>query len=245
MSKKYQNFTFIIGDDIGPMLRILLELPMDIKLKHYLLNYDKLDVEVKYLQPLDKNKNIKKKWDKFIDIDIYNKINKFMSNCINTYDLILNTNDTYDVVVIERTINKAIGTENFTENKYTEIMKTSGSERRSIINHAEFFNHIKKMYPKKKVINVRLEFMPIFTQYHLFNNATLVIAQHGASLAQIIFMKPNTYVIEIVSKNKQKEEWFKPISNVCGINHYEYLTEQDHVIINVKDFEKFVVSLKK
>lgn len=244
-SNKYKKLTFIIGDDVGPMLRILLELPIDIKLKQYLPNYGELGVEEKYLQPLDKNLNIKKKWDKFIDANIYNIINKFMSNCIDRYDLIINKNDVYDVVVIERTVNKSMETENFTQNKYTEIMKASGSERRSIINHKDFFNHVKKMYPNKKVINVSLEFMPIFSQYHLFNNATLVIAQHGASLAQIIFMKPNTYVIEIVSKTKQKEKWFKPISNVCGVNHYEYLTEQEHVQIDVDDFEKFVISLKK
>lgn len=245
-SKKHSDLTFIIDDDIGPMLRILLELPIDIKLKYYLDDdLNNLDIEHKYLQPLDKNQHIKKKYDKFINYFIYTEINNFMNKCLNTYDLILNNNITYDIVVIERKINKALSTEYYANNKYTNIMKTSGKERRSILNHDDFFNHIKKMYQQKKVINVSLEFMSIFQQYHLFSNATLVIAQHGASLANILFMKENTYVIEIVSKNKQKESWFTPISNVCNINHYEYVTEHDHVSIDLNDFEKFVLELKK
>jgi hypothetical protein len=243
-SEEYPNLTFVIGDDVGPMLKILLELPIDIKLKQFLPNYNELEVEEKYLQPLDKHPNINKKYDKFITPNIYNEVNQFMRGCIGIYDLVLNPYDTYDVVLIERKINKAISTEHFAKNEYTNVMKTSGSERRSIINHEEFFEQIKKMYPKKKVINVSLEYMPIFDQYHLFNNTTLVIAQHGASLAQIIFMKPNTYVIEIVSKIKQKENWFEPISNVCGINHYKYLTEHEHTTIDVEDFKNFVISLK-
>jgi hypothetical protein len=244
-SKKYPNLTFIIGDDVGPMLRILLELPIDIKLKQFLPNYNELDVEEKYLQPLDKHPNISKKWDKFITYDIYKKVNKFMKTCIENNDLILDKSDKYDVVIIERRINKAISTTEFGQNKYTEIMKTSGAERRSIINHDEFVEKIKSMYPNKKVINVSLEFMPIFEQYHLFHNTTMLIAQHGASLGQIIFMRPNTYVIEIVSKLKQKENWFMPISNVCGINHYQYITDEEHTIIDVDDFKNFVVGLKK
>ena len=244
-SKKYPNLTFIIGDDVGPMLRILLELPIDIKLKQFLPNYNELDIEEKYLQPLDKHPNISKKWDKFITYDIYKKVNKFMKTCIDNNDLILDKSDKYDVVIIERRINKAISTTEFGENKYTDIMKTSGSERRSIINHDEFVEKIKSMYPNKKVINVSLEFMPIFEQYHLFHNTTMLIAQHGASLGQIIFMKPNTYVIEIVSKLKQKENWFMPISNVCGINHYQYITDEEHTTIDVDDFKNIVVGLKK
>jgi hypothetical protein len=246
LSKKYQDLTFIIDDDVGPMLRILLELPIDIKLKYYLGdNIKNLQIEHRYLEALDKNIHIKKKYDKFINYKMYIDVNNFMNKCLYSYDLILNKHETWDVVLIERKTNKAIKTELFGNNKYTDIMKTSGKERRSIINHDELYNHIKKMYPRKKVANVSLEFMSIFEQYHLFNNTTLLIAQHGASLANIFFMKEKSYVIEIVSKIKHQESWFVPISKICNINHYEYITEQDHVTIDLDDFEKFVSGLKK
>jgi len=43
------------------MFRILLELTIDIKLKQILPNYNKLNVDKKYLQPLVKGLNISRK----------------------------------------------------------------------------------------------------------------------------------------------------------------------------------------
>ena len=52
-TKKYKNITFVIGDDVDNNLRFLLELPMDIKLKFNVIDYDKLDINVVFLIPMD------------------------------------------------------------------------------------------------------------------------------------------------------------------------------------------------
>lgn len=46
--------------------------------------------------------------------------------------------------------------------------------------------------------------MSIFEQYYLFNNTDIVKAQHGAALANIIFMNSKATVIEIISQTKCK-----------------------------------------
>jgi capsular polysaccharide biosynthesis protein len=110
---------------------------------------------------------------------------------------------------------------------------------------------IKNKYKHLKCINISLEYLPIFEQFHLFNKAKLVIAQHGAALANIIFMKKKTQLIEIINKVllDQGENWFKPISKISKIKHYQYITvnkdvkkfmDKDSVLLNLIDFEKFI-----
>ena len=53
MKEKYEEITFVIGEDLGKSLRILLELPIDIKLKFNMSNYNELDINVEFLIPFD------------------------------------------------------------------------------------------------------------------------------------------------------------------------------------------------
>ncbi len=247
----------MIGDDVGPMLKILLELPIDIKLKFNVENYDKLNVEEKFLQPMDihptdnsrDNELLAKNWAQKLTHNKYIKINDYMCNCIIQNDVLSNKNIIYDVVIIERRTNKSFLSVYYKKNYkpvFGNEITNSGAERRFIINHDDFVEHIKKIYADKKVINIALEYIPIFSQYQLFHNAKLVIAQHGASLAQITFMKPNTNVIEIVSKNKLEsgENWFPPISKTCGINHYQYVSKREYAKIKLEKFTDFLSKKK-
>lgn len=92
------------------MLKILLQLPIDIKLKEFIKDFDKLDVEVIKTKPMDPyptgvneidRKMIEEKRAKNLTKNDYFKINNFMKSCIYNYDLIL-TYKKYDVVIIER-----------------------------------------------------------------------------------------------------------------------------------------------
>ena len=252
-SKKYKNLTFIISNDLGPMLVRLLELPIDIKLKQYLTNYNELKVEEKYLSPMDIHPTsnsrdmelLKKNWAQELTLDKYMEINKYMNDCVRIDNVLLNKNIFYDIVIIERKANKSFGSIYYKKD-YTPLygnkITSSGSERRSIVNHEEIVKFIKRTYPKKKIINVSLEFMPIFSQYQLIHNASMVIAQHGAGLGLIVFMKPTAKIIEIVSMEKIEtgENWFPPISKVCGIDHYQYVTKREHALIKFERFKKFL-----
>ena len=249
-SKKYEHIVFIIGDDVGSMLRILMQLPIDIKLKIFLPNYNDLDVEVIYLAPMDihptRNKNdilrVNKMWAMQITYDIYKEINLCMQNWINNNDMIINNKEIYDIIIIERKINKSHSTTLHAENKWKDIMATSGSERRVILNHSEVVKEIKNIFKNNSIINISTEYLSIFDQYLLFSNAKLVIAQHVASLGNIIFMNKNASIIEIISKLKLStgEDWFRPISNVCKIKHHQYITDLEHTEIDITEFRDFI-----
>ena len=58
--KKYEYVTFIINDDLGPFFRILFELPIDIKLQYFFKNVNNINIEKKYLIPLDTQLNNEK-----------------------------------------------------------------------------------------------------------------------------------------------------------------------------------------
>ena len=254
LSQKYKNLTFIIDTDLGPMLRILLQLPIDIKLKCYLTNFNELNPETVYLKSMDLRpthdekdlKFIEKGWAKRLTKEDYIKVNKFMKDCISNHNL-FSCREKYDIVIIERKTSVGFSTTEFVKNKYTQIMKTSGSERRSIINHSEFVNCVKKIFVDSNILNVSLEYLPLFDQYNIFNNAKIIIAQHGAALGNIIFMKQNSIVIEIISKVKieDEENWFEPISKECGIKHYQFVAEKEHAKININKFKNFIKDILK
>lgn len=254
-SKEYSHVVFIIDDDLGPMLRILLELPIDIKLKTFMPDYDSItDLSVQYLQPMDfhpnnndgdKNK-LKKGWAKKLTYDDYDKINHFMKNSIDTKDLLTCTNAVYDIIIIERKNNIAYTSTYYDKtNKNKDIMMTSGSDRRQILNHTDLIREIQHKFNKYSVKNISLEHLSIFSQYWLFSNAKIVIAQHGASLSNILFMKKDSILIEIISKVKldNDENWFKPFSEICKIKHYQFITETEHTEIDIDKFIKFTTDV--
>jgi len=244
--KIYQNVTFIIKEDLGPFFRILFELPIDIKLENFfLLNKSKISIEKKYLIPLNTivmNKKsikfIKMKYAGIFTKKICNIINNWFNEQINKYNFYVYPKDyNIDILIIERKNNSSY--KSLYNNKVNKIFTQSGSERRYIINHKEFVENIKKYYPNKNVINISTEYMSIFEQYYIFNNSKLIIAQHGAALSNIIFMKNNCTVIEIICKNRLKENWFLELSKQTSkkINYIQYLTNEEFVNIDFKDFK--------
>lgn len=248
---------FILNDNFGPMLRILNELPIDIKLKCQ---------NPKYFQDIQKNNIINQKLFRSYDIHpskqtkekdinliekgyaglitskIRNNINKWMDSSIQKYNM--NIVKKYDILIIERKVNKSYKTitqTNKNETKFNKLMKHTGSELRSIINHKEFVDFITRYYSDKSVFNVSLDYMPIFDQYQLFNNAKIIFAQHGAALFNIMFMNENTKLIEIIDKNKfDIENWFEFYGKLSKIKHYQYITEEGHTKIDINNFKEYL-----
>ena len=144
-----------------------------------------------------------------------------------------------DILIIERKTNKSY--KSLYGKETNNIFKKTGSERRYIMNHKEFVKYIKDYYPNKNIINISTEYIPIFEQYYIFNNTRILIGQHGASFANIIFMKKNSIVIEIMCKERLNENWFLELSKVCNnINYKQYLTDNEIVNINLNDFGDFL-----
>jgi hypothetical protein len=265
-SKKGIEPVYIFNTNFGPMLRILMELPINIKFRYsdielcQKLDKDKL-IEQKLFKAYDMHPNpdilkrnlvMKKKgYGDFLKHSDYTNINKWMNDNIKKYDLDLVKK--YDILIIERKVHKSYEIVNSLKNtskqsddksynnKLKELFKHSGKELRSIINHKEFVKFIKNLFPKKKVLNISLEYTSIFDQYKLFNNAKLIFCQHGASLSNIIFMKKDTQLVEIINKSKyESDNWFLPLSNVCKIKHHQYVTDEAHVNIDLDDFKMYL-----
>lgn len=90
-----------------------------------------------------------------------------------------------------------------------------------------------------------MENLPLFYQYYLFSNAKIIIAQHGAALSNVIFMKKNSHVIEIISQEKinEGEDTFKNLSKICKLNHYSIETKNNNPTLDVKGMNNIISKL--
>ncbi len=68
----------------------------------------------------------------------------------------------------------------------------------------------------------RLAGMSLLDQARLFQQADLVIANHGAALTNIIFCRSGTHIVQLMSEG-MGENNFRPLASYCGLK-LEYLT---------------------
>lgn len=163
-------------------------------------------------------------------------LNGFKAYLINQLSLVTNYYSR-SIVVIERgkTDPKKLSKE--------RQNKGSGTDRRSISNHKELLDLIEEHYnPKYKLINVKLEDLEFKQQIEMFDNASLVIGQHGAGLTNCLWMKSGAKVIEI-SNNKFKSH-FARLCQQKEISHTYFETKDEHTTIDLTAFETKVINNK-
>ena len=150
--------------------------------------------------------------DKYFKLIMYKKsIVRFLNNTYNSASI---PTRKCKILLIERPY-KPFNADNI------YILNTSG-QRRIIYNHDNLKNTLSKLYGGD-FMNVSLDNLTFEKQYHMFNNAKIVIAQHGSGLCNLFFSKPNfkTHLIEISPKwNQNLNVWFKNLSDLCEINYY-------------------------
>jgi len=228
---KHKETNFIITDDLGPMLKILYEIPLNILFKC------EVPKKFKKIIPLDNFRSkyfFRKESNKMHYEDKIKICNFFKLHC----QEYIKCNKSYDIVLIERSIDPKYTLLNYSKQHplLQKLGKKSGSERRFIRNHKEICYELEKMYGNK-FKNITLENTSIFYQYHIFSNAKLIIAQHGAALANVIFMKDFNNVLEIIPKEKlilEGEDSFKNLSIMAKLNYYSIETKENNPIINIK-----------
>jgi hypothetical protein len=122
-------------------------------------------------------------------------------------------------------------------NPYCE-MPTGGAARRSIPNADEVAAALSKI---ADVATVSLEGLPLLEQFRVFASARLVIAQHGAALANLVFCHPGTKVLEIFPA----DSWncFQPLAEVFQLEYHRLPTAGPHDPLDVDAFLKVVVPL--
>ncbi len=107
--------------------------------------------------------------------------------------------------------------------------KWSGKGRRSIRNHREIMAWLNRFCNPPQ--NVQLANRGLREQCSLFRAADLVIAQHGAALANMIFMRKGSHVVEI-GCGDGKSHLFKELAAAMELKYTLFDTTSDFPIVN-------------
>lgn len=112
---------------------------------------------------------------------------------------------------------------------YADVGHSSGSQRRSIPN----INSLCELLNKHRKAEIfSLEDKDLALQIAAFSEAKVVIAQHGAALTNIIWMRPGSQVIEVIPPNKvpvdKRHEYFSLLAEVMNVRHRYVFQDHDH-----------------
>lgn len=123
--------------------------------------------------------------------------------------------------------NKVLLIERMPPNSYftsEAVKKGAGASRRSIPNHQQLANALQAIVKSPfEFQNIQLENLSFEDQIRLFDQAALVIGQHGAGLANCVWMRPQSSVFELSHKLSLKH--FQNISQVLEHEHHLHRTE--------------------
>lgn len=124
-------------------------------------------------------------------------------------------------------------------------IKGGGSLRRSIVNHEDLKTSLSRMVKDQYAFeNIQLETLPFVEQVKLFSEAKVVIAQHGAGLANSIWMKPESVVLEL-NNDPFMRRHFSVISNLRKHSYHSYLLERRHAVIDIEDIEDWLSGIEE
>jgi capsular polysaccharide biosynthesis protein len=71
-----------------------------------------------------------------------------------------------------------------------------------------------------------MEDYPLATQARLIREAEMVVATHGAGLANLLFARPGTRVIEIVPRGRFNAACYPKRSRIFGLHHQQVVATQ-------------------
>jgi hypothetical protein len=125
-----------------------------------------------------------------------------------------------------------------------QIYRTSGTQRRSIANHSVLAAFLANRFGPDRFCNVVLERSSLYFQFKVFSQAKIVIAQHGAALSNIFFMRKHggqaPHVIEVSPPWGRKFEHFKNLAQYVGVSHHSVLQESDHSEVSIQEISKII-----
>jgi capsular polysaccharide biosynthesis protein len=100
-------------------------------------------------------------------------------------------------------------------------------------NHCQIsnFETINYLIVKKKIKIFQLEKISFLEQVNLLKNSSIVIAAHGAALANIIFCKPYTKIVEIIPSNHPNKQT-KRICKILNLKYFRIKTKPTKPDIN-------------
>jgi hypothetical protein len=116
--------------------------------------------------------------------------------------------------------------------------KGGGSERRSVENIVKLTELARSRFTS--VASVTLEGRSLASQMALFSMADIIVAQHGAALANLLWARKGANVVEILSTRHIGSQLvpyiFSNLSAVMGLHHDVLHQPIEHGPVSVKDF---------
>ena len=115
---------------------------------------------------------------------------------------------------------------------------TSGAVRRSVPNQAAIFSALQHEYPG--CLNVTLEGVTLARQFALFYLADVIVAQHGAALANLIWANPKATIIEIFPEHLPRpdprvQNFFGNLAECLGIRYRRVSQSHAHAVVDVDE----------
>ena len=120
--------------------------------------------------------------------------------------------------------------------------RRAGAERRSIPNIKEIDSALKEFNSRV----VHFELLDLACQKKLIEQASILIAQHGAALTNVILSDKKLYIIEIIPKNKLTEiqetgDYFGTLSILLGHSFERISQENDHAPVDTELIKRKVI----
>lgn len=106
----------------------------------------------------------------------------------------------------------------------------SGSSRRSIPNIFEIHAAVSQKIPKCKIL--ALEGMSLKDQIITFRDASCVILQHGAAMANLIWCRPGTLVIEIGPEDEIS--YYNKLVKMLKLRRHQVVQDHAHAAVDFK-----------
>ena len=118
-------------------------------------------------------------------------------------------------------------------------VKGAGSVRRSIPNHQELREYLQSQVKDPFVLeNVQLEKMSLKQQVEIFDRSALVIGQHGAGLANLLWTRAGTQVLEFL--HQANLNYFEKLSRYKKLTYHIYRTAHKHDPVNISRFREWM-----
>tara|TARA_B100000902_G_C26747317_1_gene639131 strand:- start:9 stop:617 length:609 start_codon:yes stop_codon:yes gene_type:complete len=125
--------------------------------------------------------------------------------------------------------------------KYQKIyISRNFAKRRFVTNEKELIEFLKK----KKFKICYFEKITTEKQIQLIYNSNIVISLHGAALANMIWMKKNSNVIELKPKNEIYTNCYFAYANILSLNYYYLLCKKKNFLKSTKN-SNYYVDIKK
>ena len=115
--------------------------------------------------------------------------------------------------------------------------KTNGTSRRSTPNLSELYS---KLSPIVNVELVVLEDMSLKDQIELFSAVDIVVAQHGASLANLVWCRQGALVMEIIDP-QLRAPFYEALAHRLSLDYISIPQANNHAEIDIDSVASLIL----